>query len=177
MLLQEAGHRLRFTPSACVPSPRGTAIARIIPGQFGHPSLMPGMPAAFPSRPPGRATRVPSPSHGQERAGLRLHKGEICSCTSCSRQRPFWPEPPPWQGTHRRMETPSMPAQPPLKARRLAVAQARPPCAASTGRSSCSSQPGYTESFATSTCNGLPVKCETATNVAICKNIRDDKWQ
>lgn len=45
------------------------------------------------------------------------------------------------------------------------------------GQTFCSSQPGCSYSFATNTCNGLPMKCETATNEAFCKKIKGCKWK
>ncbi len=41
----------------------------------------------------------------------------------------------------------------------------------------CSSQPGCSRSFSTSTCTGLAPKCETATNEAFCKKVKGCKWQ
>lgn len=41
----------------------------------------------------------------------------------------------------------------------------------------CSSQPGCSWSFSTSTCTGLAPKCETATNEAFCKKVKGCKWQ
>jgi hypothetical protein len=41
----------------------------------------------------------------------------------------------------------------------------------------CSSQPGCSWSFSTSTCTGLAPKCETATNQAFCKKIKGCKWK
>ncbi len=45
------------------------------------------------------------------------------------------------------------------------------------GQTFCSSQPGCSYSFATSTCGGLAPKCETATNPAFCKKIKGCKWK
>jgi hypothetical protein len=45
------------------------------------------------------------------------------------------------------------------------------------GQTFCSSQPGCSYSFATSTCGGLPIKCEKATNETFCKKIKGCTWQ
>ena len=45
------------------------------------------------------------------------------------------------------------------------------------GQTFCGSQPGCTWSFASRTCNGLALKCETATNAAFCRKIKGCKWQ
>lgn len=41
----------------------------------------------------------------------------------------------------------------------------------------CSSQPGCAFSFATNTCHGIAVRCETATNAAFCGKIKGCKWK
>lgn len=45
------------------------------------------------------------------------------------------------------------------------------------GQTFCSSQPGCLYSFATSTCGGLPIKCEKATNETFCKKIKGCSWK